>query len=264
MSQSINWDTLETQYLANNVYRNQLAKMVSVVDDSFVAGQQFVKHFRESMAELKHDIKDMSGGEHSTTKDEVAIDSMLRETELGQTGASSNLCDTANTVTIASSAQSMEASASASMVYNSLKDAGNVITSVLSESSTKLMDLILPSDEGKAEPQKNGRNGRNGHFGPIDTTIMNWWERDALQFMRGMMDECTHLKNFSVPFDTSLTISMCAKEDAYVPRDGCSSLEDIWPGAEVRYLDAGHVSAYVLYQKMFRYVCDLLMCAKPN
>uniref|UniRef100_A0A182SFL4 AB hydrolase-1 domain-containing protein n=1 Tax=Anopheles maculatus TaxID=74869 RepID=A0A182SFL4_9DIPT len=70
--------------------------------------------------------------------------------------------------------------------------------------------------------------------------------------MRGMMDECTHLKNFSVPYDTSLIIAICAKDDAYIPRDSCTSLEDIWPGAEIRYLDAGHVSAYVLHQKLFR------------
>lgn len=87
---------------------------------------------------------------------------------------------------------------------------------------------------------------------PIDTTKIKWWEREALQFMRGMMDECTHLKNFSVPYDTSLITAVCAKDDAYVPRDGCSSLEDIWPGAEVKYIDAGHVSAYVLYQKLIR------------
>jgi hypothetical protein len=55
-----------------------------------------------------------------------------------------------------------------------------------------------------------------------------------------------------VPFDTSLIIAVCAKEDGYVPRYGTSSLEDIWPGATVKYLDAGHVSAYVLHQKIFR------------
>lgn len=87
---------------------------------------------------------------------------------------------------------------------------------------------------------------------PIDTTKIKWWEREALQFMRGMMDECTHLKNFSVPYDTSLITAVCAKDDAYVPRDGCSSLEDIWPGAKIEYIDAGHVSAYVLYQKLIR------------
>ena len=55
-----------------------------------------------------------------------------------------------------------------------------------------------------------------------------------------------------MPFDTSLIIAVCAKDDGYVPRGGCSSLEDIWPGATVKYLDAGHVSAYVLHQKIFR------------
>lgn len=263
MSQSINWDMLETQYYANGVYRERLAKMVTVVDDSFLAGQQFVKHYKESMTELRHDIKDTTSGQPSTTKDELAIDTMLRDTE--NTVPSTPLCDNLNTNagpsssqdgTAATMVQTVAPDSTASGVYNSLRDAGNVITTVLSESSTKLMDLILPASEPvKPQPErngKNGKNGRDGHFGPIDTTIMNWWERDALQFMRGMMDECTHLKNFSVPYDTSLITSICAKEDAYVPREGCTSLEDLWPGAEVKYLDAGHVSAYVMYQKIFR------------
>ncbi|XP_011298842.1 uncharacterized protein C4orf29 homolog [Fopius arisanus] len=77
-------------------------------------------------------------------------------------------------------------------------------------------------------------------------------EHEALQFMRGIMDECTHLRNFEVPVDTNLIIAVCAKDDAYVPRDNCMSLEKIWPGAEIRYIDAGHVSAYLLHQKVFR------------
>ncbi|XP_016839557.1 protein ABHD18 isoform X4 [Nasonia vitripennis] len=79
-----------------------------------------------------------------------------------------------------------------------------------------------------------------------------WREREALQFMRGIMDECTHLSNFEVPVDTELIIAVCARDDAYVPRDDCIGLEQIWPGAEIRFVDAGHVSAYLLYQKMFR------------
>ncbi|XP_043271134.1 protein ABHD18 isoform X3 [Venturia canescens] len=77
-------------------------------------------------------------------------------------------------------------------------------------------------------------------------------EREAFQFMRGVMDECTHLRNFEVPVDTSLIIAICAKDDAYVPREGCMSLEEIWPGAEIRYIDAGHVTGYLLHQKFFR------------
>lgn len=40
----------------------------------------------------------------------------------------------------------------------------------------------------------------------IDIGKIHWRDREALQFMRGIMDECTHLSNFSVPFDTSLII----------------------------------------------------------
>ncbi|XP_050505047.1 protein ABHD18-like [Diabrotica virgifera virgifera] len=76
--------------------------------------------------------------------------------------------------------------------------------------------------------------------------------KEALWFMRGMMDECTHLKNFAVPYDTSLVISICAATDGYVPRNGVSKLEDIWPGCTVKYVNCGHVSAYVFHQKLFR------------
>ncbi|CAG9760354.1 unnamed protein product [Ceutorhynchus assimilis] len=76
--------------------------------------------------------------------------------------------------------------------------------------------------------------------------------KHALWFMRGMMDECTHLKNFSVPVDTSLVISITAKTDGYVPRRGVSKLNEIWPGATVRYLDCGHVGAYIWHRNIFR------------
>lgn len=111
---------------------------------------------------------------------------------------------------------------------------------------------IMNTDESSSEDENPSDEMARLKLEPIDTTKIKWWEREALQFMRGMMDECTHLKNFSVPYDTSLITAVCAKDDAYVPREGCSSLEDIWPGADVKYIDAGHVSAYVLYQKLIR------------
>jgi Alpha/beta hydrolase domain containing 18 len=77
---------------------------------------------------------------------------------------------------------------------------------------------------------------------------------EVYQFMRGIMDECTHLKNFSVPINTELIIAIAAMEDAYVPRDDCTHLQDIWPGASIRFLKGGHVSAFLLYLATFRYV----------
>uniref|UniRef100_A0A3Q3JTJ6 Abhydrolase domain containing 18 n=1 Tax=Monopterus albus TaxID=43700 RepID=A0A3Q3JTJ6_MONAL len=76
--------------------------------------------------------------------------------------------------------------------------------------------------------------------------------RDSMSFMKGVMDECTHMANFSVPVDTSLIIVVQAKEDAYVPRTGVLSLQEIWPGCEVRYLNGGHISAYLFKQNVFR------------
>lgn len=78
--------------------------------------------------------------------------------------------------------------------------------------------------------------------------------KEAVWFMKGIMDECTHLKNFSVPVDTSLVIAVCAKCDGYVPREGCSNLQDLWPGATIRYVDSGHVGAYIWYRRVFRFV----------
>uniref|UniRef100_A0A8C2IJT7 Abhydrolase domain containing 18 n=1 Tax=Cyprinus carpio TaxID=7962 RepID=A0A8C2IJT7_CYPCA len=77
-------------------------------------------------------------------------------------------------------------------------------------------------------------------------------QRESLRFMKGVMDECTHIANFSVPVDPSLIIIVQAKEDAYVPRTGVRSLQEIWPGCEVRYLKGGHISAYLFKQRLFR------------
>nr|XP_048703269.1 protein ABHD18 isoform X1 [Caretta caretta] len=77
-------------------------------------------------------------------------------------------------------------------------------------------------------------------------------QRESLRFMKGVMDECTHVANFSVPVDPSLIIVVQAKEDAYVPRTGVRSLQDIWPGCEIRYLGGGHISAYLFKQGLFR------------
>ena len=62
-------------------------------------------------------------------------------------------------------------------------------------------------------------------------------DHEILDFMRGVMDECTHLANFSTPVDTSLVIIVVAESDAYYPRKStCIGLTDIWPEAELRFL----------------------------
>lgn len=298
MSHSINWDVLETQYFADGQYREKLSKMVTIVDDSFVAGKHFIQNFSQSIKELREDIKDTK---QLTQKSEKINLSVIKETNPEHTkkkfleinGKSNKLNLSEQLLNKLLSGKRIELTASEINELNikikaalnrlktektleqgksqiieqakinvtdekapliainadaSVLDSSTVILSAYNLSKTKLMNLLLSEEETKAKSIVPPPEIRP----KIDITKTNWWEKESLQFMRGVMDECTHLKNFSVPLDTSLIIAVCAKDDAYVPREGCTSLEDIWPGAEVRYLDAGHVSAYVLHQKLFR------------
>lgn len=276
MSQSINWDMLETQYFADGNFSEKLSKMVTVVDDAFEAGQQFMRNFNESMAELKNDItdtrKDPNVGDTLgyvpvTKKNMIEFDKdnslnlsdnlhkkLISETQFELSNSevnelNSKIKDVQNKLKQEQSLKKFlrkPTVISTNTIVSELNTANNeaLVKKPMTErlwNLTKLMNYLLPS-----------RSSTSTKLESIDITKTNWWEREALQFMRGVMDECTHLKNFSVPYDTSLAIAVCAKDDAYVPRNGCSSLEEIWPGVEVRYLDAGHVSAYVLHQKLFR------------
>jgi len=76
--------------------------------------------------------------------------------------------------------------------------------------------------------------------------------KSTIEFMKAVMDECTHLKNFSMPVDPELIICVTATKDGYVPRQNTMPIDDIWPGCSIRYVQSGHVSAYLLHQSDFR------------
>eukprot|EP00092_Neocalanus_flemingeri_P105639 GFUD01135433.1.p1 GENE.GFUD01135433.1~~GFUD01135433.1.p1 ORF type:complete len:423 (+),score=146.17 GFUD01135433.1:51-1271(+) len=75
---------------------------------------------------------------------------------------------------------------------------------------------------------------------------------EALHFMRGLMDECTHLGNYSTPVDTELVEIVLAEYDAYQPRQGVMPLQQLWPGARTRTIGEGHIRSYLLNQHVFR------------
>ena len=76
--------------------------------------------------------------------------------------------------------------------------------------------------------------------------------QQAVQFMRGIMDEFTHISNYSQPVDCSSIVIIAAQDDAYVPREGSTDLSKLWPESEIRYVPTGHVGAYVLHHHLFR------------
>lgn len=74
--------------------------------------------------------------------------------------------------------------------------------------------------------------------------------------MCGIMDEFTHIANYSRPVDCSSVIVVAAEADAYVPREVKTEQDDLatlWPGTEIRYVPTGHVAAYLLHHSNFRY-----------
>ena len=80
--------------------------------------------------------------------------------------------------------------------------------------------------------------------------------QQAIHFMCGIMDEFTHIANYSRPVDCSTVIVVAAEADAYVPREVKTEQDDLatlWPGTEIRYVPTGHVAAYLLHHSNFRY-----------
>jgi len=75
---------------------------------------------------------------------------------------------------------------------------------------------------------------------------------EVLHFMRGLMDECTHLGNYSLPVDTELVELVVAEYDAYQPREGVLPLHNLWAGCGSRIIQEGHIRSYLLHQQVFR------------
>jgi len=81
---------------------------------------------------------------------------------------------------------------------------------------------------------------------------VNTPDTETLYFMRGLMDECTHLGNYSLPVNTELIELVVAEYDAYQPREGVVPLDRLWRGCNTRTIDEGHVRSYLFHQHVFR------------
>nr|XP_023023349.1 protein ABHD18 [Leptinotarsa decemlineata] len=196
MSESIDWDMLQEQFMSDSSYSDDLSKLCTIVDNPFAC-------------DLFH-----------------LPDKLFNSSYLPLKG----------------------------------KDVANITPYQLInlKSCATCPDIVLrPPTESVEKMSSNSSSVTNFFKSPVQIKLnkvdeMKKRDSEAIWFMRGIMDECTHLKNFSVPFDTSLIISICASADGYVPRTGLSHLEDIWPGATVKYVDCGHVGAYIWHRNIFR------------
>ncbi|XP_062429966.1 protein ABHD18 isoform X2 [Rhea pennata] len=213
LSKAVNWRELEKQYFTHTVYEEEIIQMLEYCGtDSFKMGQDFVKNFPDSVDSLE----------------DIDLTSRMFNFDSSNTTLSKEAghCFTTNKSTISASSERLL-----------IQDAPKMqcINQTFSTSSNSNKNLTSQQGHSINERRKS------------DTL-----QRESLRFMKGVMDECTHVANFSVPVDPSLIIVVQAKEDAYIPRTGVRSLQEIWPGCEIRYLEGGHVSAYLFKQGLFR------------
>jgi len=87
---------------------------------------------------------------------------------------------------------------------------------------------------------------------PLQTKSKSNPDQESLHFMRGLMDECTHLGNYSLPVDPELVHLVVAEYDAYQPRQGVVPLHTLWQGCTTETIQEGHIRSYLLYQHNFR------------
>merc|ERR1719431_1389161 len=87
---------------------------------------------------------------------------------------------------------------------------------------------------------------------PLLINNKNTPDTETINFMRGLMDECTHLGNYSLPVNTDMIELVVAEHDAYQPRQGVVPLDQLWQGCGTRIINEGHIRSYLLHQNIFR------------
>uniref|UniRef100_A0A8C2QYJ3 Abhydrolase domain containing 18 n=1 Tax=Capra hircus TaxID=9925 RepID=A0A8C2QYJ3_CAPHI len=218
LSKSINWRELEKQYYTQTVYEEEIIHMLEYCGKgSFKMGQEFVECFPSSADKLTN-LDLVSRTLNLDVTDQVVSPKPTECHKSGKTSISA----------IAMSEGLLLQDASKMDCFNH-----TLSTNKSSYTSCSPQSCCLLSKEQRR----------------------NDLQKESVILMKGVTEECTHVANFSVPvdpIDPSLIIVVQAKEDAYIPRTGVRSLQEIWPGCEIRYLEGGHISAYLFKQGLFR------------
>lgn len=215
MSAAIPWPLLENQYSSDNVYQDEIRRMLHSPEerDAFLAGIHFSRTYPSSLKHIQR-----------------------LEAERNESTMCNNGQKKVHSSKLAAFPEEMLNKFSPPSLLEAvgMHNSDHKSTSAASESDFKTDCSHLK--EASSSIQKDTGSSK----------------LEALSFMRGVMDECTHLGNFSTPVDPSLSIVVTARHDAYIPRDGIKSISDLWPGCEVRYIDAGHIAAFLFNQGVFR------------
>lgn len=286
LSGAISWKTLETQFFENSIYQDELSHLIVSPEDhqkdkAYWMGQQFVKDFSQNydkLQEMHHHFLDDRQGLHPHTSVSTPANHRPSLNSLMQASVGTVPFPTGSVFSKAREKEDRSAGSSAlepdpalqlvqpaisSLTHPPSSDASTL--KVLTSSSSSLLgdSLSLKHAVSKA---KLSRTGGQPASGTRQSKLSRWTggsrdpssqshtlQEEAVNFMVGVMDECTHLGNFSIPLDPSLIIIVAAQKDAYIPRHGVTPLNNLWPGSELRYLsNRGHITAALLNTHIFR------------
>ncbi|KAI0217808.1 Protein ABHD18 [Lamellibrachia satsuma] len=234
MSAAIPWKLLQEQYRSDTTFEQEFLQRIHSPENerkstAFMAGQEFARSYPSSLQDMQIHWDVSGNNEHSNNEHNTA-----NSNESGHLKKSSNLDKTGH--------------------ISKDKPGGSTDTAMKKGGQN---EQVLPphSNTNNSTKNKQWRNDMMSQLKHrlVELTGSHTEQREmAHNFMAGVMDEFTHLGNFSIPVDPSLIIIVVAKSDAYIPRESVISLKELWPEAQLRILDAGHISAFLFKQHTFR------------
>jgi pimeloyl-ACP methyl ester carboxylesterase len=72
----------------------------------------------------------------------------------------------------------------------------------------------------------------------------------AIDLMRQLLDG-TDIRRFPPPKRPEMSFLVAALHDAYIPRSSAEMVHTHWPGSTMRWLDSGHVGAFLFHRRDF-------------
>ncbi len=72
----------------------------------------------------------------------------------------------------------------------------------------------------------------------------------AIDLMRQLLDR-TDIRRFPPPLRPETAFLVAAKYDAYIPRASAQTVHTHWPGSTMRWLESGHVGAFLFHRRDF-------------
>nr|XP_027237374.1 protein ABHD18-like isoform X1 [Penaeus vannamei] len=279
MSGAINWEMLKNQYFSNEVFREELFNMIQSPEGLPLAtkhfpvyhkvGQEFARDFPQSLSHVEKIMQEDRGSQsnpHDSSQtnrlaqhkaermdmayrqaEEIRESDRMYSSIASAGGGSQGLSLSLPKFNILQNFSFSKKKVSKSQSINSNKNSKNILLKYKSSKSK----ISKPDFTPVGIRPKSAAHMKTVTFEPyMEVKDTLTWE--AVQFMRGVMDECTHLGNFTVPVDPSLIIIVAAENDGYMPRDGIIPLTEIWPGSEMRILESGHITGYLFNHQVFR------------